>query len=217
MHIRDTHAPHSFMHLLMHHTYIHIDANTHIHTHAPHTNTWAHICKPYIILILIVVTVQHDTEKKKVTDHNIHMHTYIQTFHNLVIYCNHSGSSQRVTTIFAGPPSSPRGPVHVSQVTSNSALVSWQVPEFTGGSPLSGFVIELRESTRSVWRRIGSVQPTVTAFTLADMQEFQEYLVRIIACSRDGESFPLISDIISPTKTHSKCCRCIVYLREMYF
>ena len=154
-----------------------------------HTYTYAHVCKPYIILILIIVTLDHHSEKEKLTENN-----------NL---------------IFAGPPSSPRGPVHVSQVTSNSALVSWQVPEFTGGSPLSGFVIELRESTRSVWRRIGSVQPTVTAFTLADMQEFQEYLVRIIACSRDGESFPLVSDIISPAKTHSKCCRCVVYLEEM--
>ena len=135
------------------------------------------------------------------------MHTPSHMRQIYISDCSHSKEpmlTDNTNLMFVGPPSSPRGPVHVSQVTSNSALVSWQVPEFTGGSPLSGFVIELRESTRSVWRRIGCVQPTVTAFTLADMQEFQEYLVRIIACSRDGESFPLISDIISPAKTHSK-------------
>ena len=107
--------------------------------------------------------------------------------------------------------------MHVSSVTSNSALVSWQVPEYTGGSPLSGYIIELRESTRSVWRRIGFVQPTVTAFTLADMQEYQDYLVRIIACNREGESFPLISDIISPMKTHSKWREYVILVQRYVF
>ena len=102
------------------------------------------------------------------------------------------------------PPSSPRGPIQVRDITSDSAMLRWQPPEYTGGAPITGYVIEMRESTRLQWRRIGMVEPTTTAFTLADMSEDVEYFVRVTARNRAGDSFPLISDVIAPLKSHSE-------------
>ena len=64
----------------------------------------------------------------------------------------------------AGTPSAPQGPVRVSSVTSDSCQVRWQPPEDDGGTPISSYVIEIRETTRSVWRRVGIVNATTTSY-----------------------------------------------------
>ena len=63
-----------------------------------------------------------------------------------------------------GPPSSPAGTVRVSNITSDSCQVRWQAPDDDGGAPVTSYVIEIRESTRSVWRRVGIVNATTTTY-----------------------------------------------------
>ncbi len=54
------------------------------------------------------------------------------------------------------------------------------------------------------WRRIGMVDGTVTRFRLDNLMEGQEHVVRIIARNREGESYPLMSDVISPLSRASE-------------
>ena len=100
----------------------------------------------------------------------------------------------------AGPPSSPRGPVVITNVTGESADIRWQPPEYTGGTPITNYIIEIRESTRTLWRRTALVEPTSTTYKLVNLLQGQEYVVRVIARNKEGESFPLISEVISPPK-----------------
>ena len=78
--------------------------------------------------------------------------------------------------------------------------LSWKAPEFDGGTPITHYNVELRDTTRNVWRRIGLVEPHDPSFTLTDLEDSLEYFVRVCACNREGESFPIISELIVPLK-----------------
>jgi len=106
----------------------------------------------------------------------------------------------------AEPPSAPRGPVSVLGRTPDSAEIRWSAPEDSGGSPLQGYVIELREVSRSYWRRLATVGPTTTTYTLRDLTPGAEYIVRIIAMNEEGEGSPLSSDYITMPKSKSNYC-----------
>jgi titin len=94
-------------------------------------------------------------------------------------------------------PSQPRGPVSIFNITSNSAEIRWNAPDDTGGAPLISYIIEIREATRSFWRRAATVSATSTAYTLRDLTPGAEYVVRIMAKNQEGESSPLTSDFIA--------------------
>ena len=102
----------------------------------------------------------------------------------------------------AEPPAAPRGPVTVAGRTPDSAEVRWSPPDDPG--VVQGYAIELREATRSYWRRVATVGPTTTSYTLRDLTPGAEYVVRIIARNEEGEGTPLTSDVIAVPKTKSK-------------
>ena len=49
------------------------------------------------------------------------------------------------------------------------------------------------------------VDAMVTTYLLDNLLEDTDYIVRIIARNREGESYPLTSDTISALKPSSKC------------
>lgn len=95
------------------------------------------------------------------------------------------------------PPSPPRGPVSTFKVTSSSAEIRWLPPENTGGLPLTNYIVEIRESSRAYWRRAATINALSPSYTLTDLKEGAEYIVRIIAKNQEGESLPLTSDFIA--------------------
>jgi len=101
------------------------------------------------------------------------------------------------------PPSAPRGPVSVVGRTPDSAEIRWSAPDDSGGSALQGYVIELREVSRSYWRRLATVGPTTTTYTLRDLTPGAEYLVRVLAKNAEGEGSPLTSEYITMPKSKS--------------
>ncbi len=104
----------------------------------------------------------------------------------------------------AEPPSSPRGPIELRLVASDSAEISWQPPEYSGGIPLTGYQVEMRTSSSTYWRRLAVVDPLTTSYTLNNLLEGNEYTIRVIARNREGDSFPLISEVLTIPKPTGK-------------
>lgn len=98
------------------------------------------------------------------------------------------------------PPSPPRGPISIFKVTPDSAELRWHPPENTGGLPLSNYIIEIRETSRAYWKRAATISAITPTYTLTNLKEGTEYVVRIIAKNQEGESLPLLSDFMALPK-----------------
>ena len=50
----------------------------------------------------------------------------------------------------------PKPPVNlaVTEVTANSAVLTWEEPEEDGGSPVINFVVEKRDVKRKMWQTV---------------------------------------------------------------
>uniref|UniRef100_A0A8C6LA80 Titin n=1 Tax=Nothobranchius furzeri TaxID=105023 RepID=A0A8C6LA80_NOTFU len=58
-----------------------------------------------------------------------------------------------------GRPSPPAGPIEISSITSESCVVNWQPPEDDGGTDITNYIVEKRESGSTVTAKLG--QPAV--------------------------------------------------------
>ncbi len=90
-------------------------------------------------------------------------------------------------------PSSPVGPLVISNVTDTSAIVTWQPAENNGGSPITGYVVKRRDVTRPVWVNCGHVGVDTHSFKIKDLVEGCQYAVQIFAENSEGLSIPLDS------------------------
>ena len=93
-------------------------------------------------------------------------------------------------------PSSPRGPLVVSDVLKNSMTLSWQPPFSDGDSPITGYIIERQDLTlglASSWTRVDRVRAHIYALTVTHLAEGHRYLYRVIAENSYGRSAPLES------------------------
>ena len=48
----------------------------------------------------------------------------------------HGSDSADIEVVCLGPPTKPKGPIKVSNITAESATLEWEAPEDLGGSPL---------------------------------------------------------------------------------
>jgi len=92
----------------------------------------------------------------------------------------------------------------VSGRTPDSAEIRWSPSDDSGGSALQGYAVEVRETSRSYWRRLAVVGPSTTSYTLRDLTPGAEYVVRILAKNDEGEGSPLTSDVITMPKSKSE-------------
>lgn len=103
--------------------------------------------------------------------------------------------------LLLGVPSSPVGPLEVSDIQRNSVTLKWQPPESDGGSPIKGYVIEKRDAKRATWVNAGQVNSATTEFVADRLQEGGEYLFRVIAENKVGSSKPLELDTAAVPKS----------------
>ena len=85
----------------------------------------------------------------------------------------------------------PAAPV-VADKNKHSVTLTWTPPEWDGGSPIKGYIIEIQDEGSSSWVKINDPDdlcPT-TEFTVPSLRELKLYRFRIIAVNDIGESDP---------------------------
>lgn len=98
------------------------------------------------------------------------------------------------TCVILAVPSPPTPPLEIRTIGPNAIVVEWGVPESDGGSPLTGYNIAIRDTRKTMWMEIGRVSKGVLKYTIRDLQEDHDYMIRIFAKNEIGLSEPLESD-----------------------
>ena len=90
-------------------------------------------------------------------------------------------------------PSAPVGPVEFSDMQKTSVVITWKPSEDDGGSPLTGYFIEMREAPKSSWQRVTTVNPDITSYLVQNLKEKKDCTFRIYAENKVGRSDALVS------------------------
>jgi len=86
-------------------------------------------------------------------------------------------------------PSAPTN-LRASQLTADSVTLDWTRPRSDGGSPLTGYVIERRDTASNYWTRVGSVDHRKTTHVVASLRPGAEYQLQVLAENDIGVSDP---------------------------
>jgi titin len=98
-------------------------------------------------------------------------------------------------------PSAPEGSLKFSNLTETTVDLAWKLSKSDGGTAITNYTIEIRESRRSMWGKAGSVDVETTKFTAKKLVVDNEYVFRIKAINAEGESPPLNGDeSVTPKK-----------------
>eukprot|EP00061_Rhincodon_typus_P019056 g48497.t1 len=88
------------------------------------------------------------------------------------------------------PPEPPSNPPEILDVTKTSVSLSWSRPRDDGGSRVTGYFIDRKESTTDKWVRQNKTQITTTMYTVTGLVPDAEYQFRIMAQNDIGLSDP---------------------------
>lgn len=84
-----------------------------------------------------------------------------------------------------GPPSQPT----VAAYSPNSASLEWHPPEYCGGKPISGYIVERRERGGE-WIKCNNYPTPNTSYTVQDLRETGRYEFRVTAVNEAGPGMP---------------------------
>lgn len=107
-----------------------------------------------------------------------------------IIAKNEVGEDQADVEInVQGKPSSPKGPLDVSDVTKHGCKLKWKKPDDDGGTPIDHYEIEKLDPLTGQWIPCGrSTEPEAN---ITGLQEGKPYKFRVKAVNKEGESEPL--------------------------
>lgn len=86
-----------------------------------------------------------------------------------------------------GRPSPPSGPIEISSITSESCVVNWEPPEDDGGTDITNYIVEKRESGSTAWQLINSSVKRTTLH-VSHLTKYMQYTFRVSAENRFGVS-----------------------------
>uniref|UniRef100_A0A8C7YHM9 Titin n=1 Tax=Oryzias sinensis TaxID=183150 RepID=A0A8C7YHM9_9TELE len=89
-------------------------------------------------------------------------------------------------------PAAPIGPVNILEVTPDSMTIEWRPPKEDGGSPITNYIVDKRESNKETWGGVSSGS-LGTELKITRLQRGAEYVVRIRAENKMGVGAPLES------------------------
>lgn len=88
-----------------------------------------------------------------------------------------------------GKPSTPKGPLNVSDITKHGCKLKWKKPDDDGGAPIDHYEIEKLDPLTGQWLPCGkSNEPEAN---ITGLQEGKPYKFRVRAVNKEGESEPL--------------------------
>lgn len=97
-----------------------------------------------------------------------------------------------VTVVVIGRPGPVTRPIEVSSVTSESCVLSWKEPEDDGGTDITNYIVEKRESGTTAWQLVNSSVKR-TQIKVTHLTKYMEYTFRVSSENRFGVSKPIES------------------------
>ena len=76
----------------------------------------------------------------------------------------------------------------MTEIWRDFITIAWDAPESDGGSPLTGYAVECRDSFESSYRLLATVKPDTTSYTAKDLQEGRDYYLRVFSQNAAGLS-----------------------------
>uniref|UniRef100_A0A8C1WEX0 Titin n=1 Tax=Cyprinus carpio TaxID=7962 RepID=A0A8C1WEX0_CYPCA len=92
-------------------------------------------------------------------------------------------------------PGPPTGPVRFDEITVSSITLSWDPPKYTGGCPVSNYIVQKRDTTSTTWENV-AISLARTKLKVIRLKTGAEYQFRIIAQNRYGKSYALDSSTV---------------------
>ena len=92
-----------------------------------------------------------------------------------------------------GLPTAPEGPLIISDISPHQATVSWNPPRDDGGSRITNYILEKRDTQRDEWTVVASAVRDIS-FIASGLFENHEYEFRVSACNANGQGPPLNCD-----------------------
>lgn len=88
-------------------------------------------------------------------------------------------------------PSQPEGPLEIRTKTMSSITVEWKPSKDDGGSPITSYLVAIRDIQRATWIEVAQVDVDKTFCNVTDLDQGAEYHIRIMARNEVGTSEPL--------------------------
>ncbi|KPU74929.1 uncharacterized protein Dana_GF19006, isoform G [Drosophila ananassae] len=106
-------------------------------------------------------------------------------------FTNDSGSAiGQFDVRITGIPSSPTGPMGVSNINKHSCIVTWRQPAHDGGLRVTHYIVERKDVASPHWITVSSTCKD-TSFNVQGLIENQEYIFRVMAVNENGMGPPL--------------------------
>merc|ERR1712036_114989 len=100
--------------------------------------------------------------------------------------------TENVKVVIEDKPGAPEGPITYSTITSERITLNWKEPKSDGNLPITGYVVEKRETSRIAWSAIG--EERTTSCTARKLINGHEYQFRVMAINANGQGRPIHSD-----------------------
>lgn len=115
--------------------------------------------------------------------------------------CISNSKEYNTNTTFLAPPSEPTD-LQVIDVTSRGATLTWKPPASTGGSEITGYVVEKKLEYAPKWEKVATLEAFTLQYKFENLKEKSEYLFRVFAENAIGLSIAATSEIVQ-LRTHA--------------
>uniref|UniRef100_A0A7N8YJ35 Titin n=1 Tax=Mastacembelus armatus TaxID=205130 RepID=A0A7N8YJ35_9TELE len=100
-----------------------------------------------------------------------------------------------IEVITLDKPGPPTGPIKLEDISAESITLIWEPPTYTGGCPISNYVVEKRDTTTTNWVVV-SATVARTTLKVTNLKTGAEYQFRVYAENRYGKSYAIDSEPI---------------------